>query len=50
MAKIVGMNGGQQPPQQPKIDLSKATEISCQNCGGTIFIPGSKFLKQMPKH
>ena len=49
MAKIVGMNGGQQPPQQPKIDLSKATEISCQNCGGTIFIPGSKFLK-ISKH
>ena len=23
MAKIVGMNGGQQPPQQPKIDLKE---------------------------
>jgi len=31
-------------PQQPKIDLSKATEMTCQECGGT-FIPGTKFLK-----
>jgi DNA-directed RNA polymerase subunit RPC12/RpoP len=45
MAKIVGMNGGNQPPQQPKIDLSQATEMRCQECGGTVFIPGTKFLK-----
>lgn len=46
MAKIIGMNdGGGLPPQQPKIDLSKATEMKCQNCGGTVFIPGTKFLK-----
>jgi|TARA_Y100000389_G_scaffold175443_1_gene186212 DNA-directed RNA polymerase subunit RPC12/RpoP len=46
MAKIIGMNdGGGLPPQQPKIDLSKATELKCQNCGGTVFIPGTKFLK-----
>ena len=32
-------------PQQPKIDLSKATEMTCQECGGTVFIPGTKFLK-----
>lgn len=31
--------------QQPKIDLSKATELKCQDCGGTVFIPGTKFLK-----
>jgi len=42
MAKIIG-SGNQ--PQQPKIDLSKAKEISCQECGGTVFIPGTKFLK-----
>ena len=45
MAKIIGMNGGNQPPQQPKIDLSQATEMRCQECGGTVFIPGTKFLK-----
>jgi len=46
MAKIIGMNdGGGLPPQQPKIDLSKATEMKCQHCGGTVFIPGTKFLK-----
>ena len=39
MAKIVGMNGGQQPPQQPKIDLKDAKEMTCQNCGGSVFIP-----------
>ena len=33
------------PNQQPKIDLSKATELKCQDCGGTVFIPGTKFLK-----
>ena len=33
------------PTQQPKIDLSKATELKCQDCGGTVFIPGTKFLK-----
>ena len=32
-------------PQQPKIYLSKATEMTCQECGGTVFIPGTKFLK-----
>ena len=46
MAKIVGMNGGNTPPpQQPKIDLSQATEMKCQECEGTVFIPGTKFLK-----
>ena len=46
MAKIIGMNdGGGLPPQQPKIDLSKATEMKCKECGGTVFIPGTKFLK-----
>ncbi len=38
-------DGGGLPPQQPKIDLSKATEMKCQECGGTVFIPGTKFLK-----
>ena len=33
------------PTQQPKIDLSKATELKCQDCSGTVFIPGTKFLK-----
>ena len=46
MAKIIGMNdGGGLPTQQPKIDLYKATEMKCQECGGTVFIPGTKFLK-----
>ncbi len=47
MAKIIGMNdgGNTPPPQQPKIDLSKAKEMRCQECGGTVFIPGTKFLK-----
>jgi len=52
MAKIIGMNGGGKNtppkgpggPQQPKIDLSKAKEMCCTHCGGTIFIPGQKFL------
>ena len=38
MAKIIGMNSGggnTPPPQQPKIDLSKATEMECQECTGT---------------
>ena len=43
MAQILG--GGNTPPQQPKIDLSKAKEMKCQECGGTVFIPGTKFLK-----
>lgn len=42
MAKIIGSGNN---PQQPNIDLSKAKEISCQECGGTVFIPGTKFLK-----
>ena len=53
MAKIIGMNGGGKNtppkgpggPQQPKIDLSKAKEMKCTNCGGTVFIQGTKFLK-----
>jgi len=45
MAKIIGMNeGGQQPTQQPQIDLSQAKEMECTECGGTVFIPGNKFL------
>ncbi len=31
MAKIVGMNGGNQPPKQPKIDLTQAKEMVCTN-------------------
>ena len=46
MAKIIGMNGGNTPPpQKPNIDLSKVKEIGCQNCGGTVFIFYTKFLK-----
>ena len=41
MAQIIGSGNN---PQQPKIDLSKAKEMKCTNCGGTIFIPGQKFL------
>jgi DNA-directed RNA polymerase subunit RPC12/RpoP len=43
MAQILG--GGQSQPNKPKIDLSKATEMKCQECSGTVFIPGTKFLK-----
>lgn len=39
MADILG-----QQPQQPKIDLSKAKEMKCTECGGTVFIQGTKFL------
>ena len=41
MAKIIGMNNGGNtpPPQQPKI------EMKCEECGGTVFIQGTKFLK-----
>lgn len=46
MAQLIGNKGGQ--PQQPKIDLSQAKEITCQNCDGSIFINGNKFLK-IPK-
>lgn len=42
MAQLIG---GNQQPQQPKIDLSQAKEITCQNCNGTIFIDANKFLK-----
>ena len=43
MAKILG--GANPQPNKPKIDLSKATEMACQECGGTVFIPANKFLK-----
>lgn len=43
MAQIIG--GGNQAPQQPKIDLSQAKEMECSVCNGTVFIPGTKFLK-----
>lgn len=42
MAQIIGSGNN---PQQPKIDLSKAKEMKCQNCEGTVFIQGTKFLK-----
>jgi len=46
MAKILGGPNSQPQPQgQPKIDLSKATEMECQECKGTVFIPANKFLK-----
>ena len=47
MAKIVGMNGGNQPHQQPKVDLKQAKEIVCTSgeCDGSVFIQGTKFLK-----
>jgi DNA-directed RNA polymerase subunit RPC12/RpoP len=40
MADILG-----QQQKQPKIDLSQATEMECTECGGTVFIQGTKFLK-----
>jgi len=40
MADILG-----QKPQQAKIDLSKAQEMECSECKGTVFIQGTKFLK-----
>ena len=43
MAQIIG--GGQQPPQQPKLDLKDAKEMTCQSCEGSVFIPANKFLK-----
>lgn len=45
MAQLIG---GNNQPQQPKIDLSQAKEITCQNCQGSIFLPANKFLK-IPK-
>lgn len=46
MAQLIGNKGLQ--PQQPKLDLSQAKEITCHNCNGTIFLPANKFLK-IPK-
>lgn len=46
MAQLLG--GKNQTPHQPKIDLTQAKEITCQNCNGSIFIDGNKFLK-IPK-
>ena len=43
MANILGNGGGQ--PQTPRIDLKDAKELTCQECGGSIFIEGTKFLK-----
>lgn len=48
MAQLLGGKGQVPQPQQPKIDLSQAKEITCQNCNGSIFINGNKFLK-VPK-
>lgn len=48
MAQLIGGKGQSPQPQQPKIDLSQAKEITCQNCNGSIFINGNKFLK-VPK-
>jgi DNA-directed RNA polymerase subunit RPC12/RpoP len=45
MANILGKTNGGQTPQPPKIDLKDAKEIACQECGGTVFIEGTKFLK-----
>lgn len=45
MAQLIGGKGQTPTPQQPKIDLSQAEEITCQECGGSVFIPGNKFLK-----
>ena len=45
MAKILGMNngGGNTPPPQPKIDITKSKAMVCEHCGYDVFIPGSKF-------
>ena len=48
MAQIIGGKGLPSQPQQPKIDITQAKEITCQNCNGTIFLPSNKFLK-IPK-
>jgi hypothetical protein len=42
MADILGKQ-----PKQPQIDLKQAKEMVCTNseCDGTVFIPGTKFLK-----
>ena len=48
MAQLLGGKGQVPQPQQPKIDLSQAKEVTCQNCNGSIFINGNKFLK-VPK-
>ena len=37
---------GQQPPQtRVNVDLSQATDIRCENCGGRIFLPAAAFKK-----
>jgi DNA-directed RNA polymerase subunit RPC12/RpoP len=43
MAQILG--GANSQPNKPQIDFSKATEMECQDCKGTVFIPANKFLK-----
>ena len=42
MAQILG--GANSQPNKPQIDFSKATEMECQECKGTVFIPANKFL------
>ena len=43
MPQILG--GANSQPNKPQIDFSKATEMECQDCKGTVFIPANKFLK-----
>ena len=43
MAQILG--GANSQTNKPQIDFSKATEMYCQECKGTVFIPANKFLK-----
>lgn len=47
MANIIGKNGNTKTgtPKQPKLDLSKSTEMVCDQCGHNVFIPGAMFRK-----
>ena len=44
MAQTI-IGGANSQPNKPQIDFSKATEMECQDCKGTVFIPANKFLK-----
>jgi len=45
MAKVIGMGNDGKPQGNPKIDISKTTELQCAECNGTLFLPAMKFRK-----
>ena len=49
MAKIIGKpNEGQDRSNAPTLDLSKSTEVTCENCGDVVFQSATIF-RRIPK-